>query len=424
MSGMTIGSRVAATRPVIPSPNGTTARPIWWRSSPFVAASVSVEPVAVQQVQRRRRSARSASRVPSTTVSRSSSHVCAVVARRRSSWRNRSSCAGSRGGPASAVGASGQCSPAARAGVPGRHRTPRRGRFGPAPSPIIGHRAHGTSLGDRRYRSRLRHGTGTVPLQSNRNHRRLAAGVPLSASLTPCPASAARPRRAAPSTRARGSPPSPPSPRARASAAPATRSRARSACSARCSARSSPSRPAGPVRARRADPAADDRPAPRRPVLVLGARRGARAARRTRSPRSTSTRLAAVAKAFTLYFQLVNLAEERQRIRVLRTRSRRARGRADRRLHRRRGRAGCRRPAVADGRRGAARRGPSRSTRCSPRTPPRPAGARCSSPCAGSGGCWTQLDDPLTTPDEDADLRRRLREEISLLWHTGERARR
>ena len=30
------------------------------------------------------------------------------------------------------------------------------------------------------------------------------------------------------------------------------------------------------------------------------------------------------------------------------------------------------------------------------------------------------LDDPLTTPDEDADLRRRLREEITLLWHTGD----
>ena len=31
-----------------------------------------------------------------------------------------------------------------------------------------------------------------------------------------------------------------------------------------------------------------------------------------------------------------------------------------------------------------------------------------------------ELDAPLTTPDEDADLRRRIREEISLLWHTGD----
>ena len=38
-------------------------------------------------------------------------------------------------------------------------------------------------------------------------------------------------------------------------------------------------------------------------------------------------RAASVARAFTLYFQLVNLAEERQRIRVLRTRARRAKGR-------------------------------------------------------------------------------------------------
>ena len=30
-----------------------------------------------------------------------------------------------------------------------------------------------------------------------------------------------------------------------------------------------------------------------------------------------------------------------------------------------------------------------------------------------------QLDDPRLTPAEDADLRRRLREEISLLWHTS-----
>ena len=109
-----------------------------------------------------------------------------------------------------------------------------------------------------------------------------------------------------------------------------------------------------PVRARRADPAAHDRPPPRRPGPSSRARRGARAARRGDRRRSTSTRLAAVAKAFTLYFQLVNLAEERQRIRVLRTRARRARGRADRRLHRRRGRPARCRPRRR-GRRGAAR---------------------------------------------------------------------
>ena len=39
-SGTTSGSRVLATSPVTPSPNGTRARPIWYRSRPFVAASV------------------------------------------------------------------------------------------------------------------------------------------------------------------------------------------------------------------------------------------------------------------------------------------------------------------------------------------------------------------------------------------------
>ena len=70
-------------------------------------------------------------------------------------------------------------------------------------------------------------------------------------------------------------------------------------------------------------------------------------------------------------------------------------------------------------RRGDGRPGSS-STRCSRLTPPRPGAGRCSSRCAGSAGCSTRLDDPLTTPDEDADLRRRLREEITLLWHTGD----
>ena len=135
-----------------------------------------------------------------------------------------------------------------------------------------------------------------------------------------------------------------------------------------------------------------------------------------RSRRSTSTRRS-VARAFTLYFQLVNLAEERQRIRVLRTRARRADGKAiddsvgeavDR-LARTRGRAGVAEllkrvevhpvlTAHPDG-------GP--SPHAADRPAPGPPPAR-------------PLDDPNTTPDEDADLRRRLREEISLLWHTGE----
>ena len=62
----------------------------------------------------------------------------------------------------------------------------------------------------------------------------------------------------------------------------------------------------------------------------------------------------------------------------------------------------------------------SRSTRCSPPTLPRRAGGRCSIAQRRVRRLLDALDDPHTTPDEDADLRRRLREEISLLWHTGE----
>ena len=118
-----------------------------------------------------------------------------------------------------------------------------------------------------------------------------------------------------------------------------------------------------------------------------------------------------MAKAFTLYFQLVNLAEERQRIRVLRTRARRAHGPADRRLHRRGGRAaGCGPRAATASRRSLAR---SRSTRCSPPTRPRPAGGRCSSPCGGSGGCSTRSTTrsrrPTRTPTCGAACARRSR---------------
>ena len=79
-----MGSRIAATRPVIPSPNGTTARPIWKRSRPFVAASVRRVPSRSSRYSDETL-APSASRVPSTTVSSSSSQVWAVVARPSSS---------------------------------------------------------------------------------------------------------------------------------------------------------------------------------------------------------------------------------------------------------------------------------------------------------------------------------------------------
>ena len=129
------------------------------------------------------------------------------------------------------------------------------------------------------------------------------------------------------------------------------------------------------------------------------------------------TRAAAVAKAFTLYFQLVNLAEERQRIRVLRTRSRRARG-------------GAIDDSIAEA------IGILATTRDAadveailgrivvhPVLTAHPTEARRRTLLVALRRIRRLLDGldaPLTTPDEDADLRRRIREEISLLWHTGD----
>ena len=126
---------------------------------------------------------------------------------------------------------------------------------------------------------------------------------------------------------------------------------------------------------------------------------------------------AAVAKAFTLYFQLVNLAEERQRIRVLRTRARRARGRPidDSIGEAIAGLAADHGPATV----GAMVRG----LRVHPVLTAHPTEARRRTLLVALRRVrrlLDELDDPLATPDEDADLRRRLREEITILWHTGD----
>ncbi len=126
---------------------------------------------------------------------------------------------------------------------------------------------------------------------------------------------------------------------------------------------------------------------------------------------------AAVAKAFTLYFQLVNLAEERQRIRTLRALARRARGRGvDESL----------REAVdllrANHDPTAVRALLGRTVVHSVLTA-HPTEARRRTLLQAQRRVRRLLDlfdDPLITPDEDADVRRRLREEITLLWHTAD----
>jgi phosphoenolpyruvate carboxylase len=124
----------------------------------------------------------------------------------------------------------------------------------------------------------------------------------------------------------------------------------------------------------------------------------------------------AVTRAFMLYFQLVNLAEERQRIRALRTRARRARGRP---IH----------DSVGDAvERLVPELGPAgireiiERTVVHPVLTAHPTEARRRTilfALRRVRRLMDALDGPLTTPDEDADLRRRLREEITILWHVG-----
>jgi phosphoenolpyruvate carboxylase len=127
--------------------------------------------------------------------------------------------------------------------------------------------------------------------------------------------------------------------------------------------------------------------------------------------------LAAVGKAFTLYFQLVNLAEERQRIRVLRTRARRAGGRA---IDDSIGEA-VEILAPEHGRDGVVAM--LERLEIHPVLTAHPTEARRRTLLVAQRRIrrlLDQLDDPLTTPDEDAEVRSRIREEITLLWHTGD----
>jgi phosphoenolpyruvate carboxylase len=126
---------------------------------------------------------------------------------------------------------------------------------------------------------------------------------------------------------------------------------------------------------------------------------------------------ASVVRAFGLYFALLNLAEERHRIRTLRRRERASRGRpldgsiaeALDRLGRRDGRA----------------RAVEMLTRLAvvPVLTAHPTEARRRTILIALRRCArliARLDDPRLAPDEDRDIRRRLREEITVLWRTAD----
>lgn len=129
------------------------------------------------------------------------------------------------------------------------------------------------------------------------------------------------------------------------------------------------------------------------------------------------THAAAVAKAFTLYFQLVNLAEERARIRTLHTRARQAGGGP---IDDSIGEAVARLSATRDAAGVEAVIG---RVVVHPVLTAHPTEARRRTLLVALRRIrrlLDSLDAPLTTPDEDAEQRRRIREEISLLWHTGD----
>lgn len=126
----------------------------------------------------------------------------------------------------------------------------------------------------------------------------------------------------------------------------------------------------------------------------------------------------AVIRAFSLYFQLVNLAEARSRVRTLRRRERAARD-------------GFLDDSVAEAiakLRGAGRSEVDLDTligrlRITPVLTAHPTEARRRTTLIALRRCAIQLerlDDPRLTPSEDIEIRRRLREEITLLWRTSD----
>ncbi len=126
----------------------------------------------------------------------------------------------------------------------------------------------------------------------------------------------------------------------------------------------------------------------------------------------------AVISAFALYFGLVNLAEARGRVRTLRRRERAARD-------------GVLPDSVADAIAGLRRLGRSDDEldalvarlEVSPVLTAHPTEARRRTTLVALRRCAILLarsDDPRLTPSEDREIRRRLREEITILWRTSD----
>ena len=126
----------------------------------------------------------------------------------------------------------------------------------------------------------------------------------------------------------------------------------------------------------------------------------------------------AVISAFSLYFQLVNLAEARGRVRALRRRERSARD-------------GVLDDSVAEaigrlrraGRDEAALDAIFERLQITPVLTAHPTEARRRTALIALRRCAVlleRLDDPRLTPSEDREVRRRLREEITLMWRTSD----
>ncbi|HUQ43037.1 MAG TPA: phosphoenolpyruvate carboxylase [Candidatus Limnocylindria bacterium] len=124
--------------------------------------------------------------------------------------------------------------------------------------------------------------------------------------------------------------------------------------------------------------------------------------------------LESVVRAFGLYFQLANLAEQRDRVRTHRRRARASRGTTEGRAIR---------EAIRHSGGSDAVPGILEHLSIAPVLTAHPTEARRRTLLLALrriARALEQFDDPRLTPSADAELRRRLREEIALLWHTAE----